>query len=308
MEILSTLALNIVPLYIIIALGYIGGRWMDVNLPSMATVAIYLIAPMVNLGAMMQLKFDPEYAALPVFVVLASSIIGLLTYHFATRRWTDSSANLISMSSVTGNTGYFGLPIVLALFGPEWTGVYLFMNVALIISELGLGYYFGARGHADVKGALKKVIKLPVIHAVWIGLLLNMADVEPGTLFLRYWNYAIGAWVIIGMMLIGIALGKQPKIVLDARLIKWLFTAKFVLWPLAAAMFIALDVMVFKAFDPLIYQMVTVFCTVPLAGNLVAYATNLNIFPERAAGAVLLSTLLALATIPAGLALLSLVL
>lgn len=307
-DIFFILAPNIIPLYIIIALGYIGGRWMDVNLPSMATVAIYLIAPFVNLGAMMQLQFNPDYIALPLFILGTSITIGLTTYYFATRRWGNTSANLIGMSSVTGNTGYFGLPLILALFGPEATGLYLFMNAALLISENGLGYYFGARGHADIKAAAKKVLRLPVIHAIWIGLLLNFADVEPNGLFLRYWNYAIGAWVIIGMMLIGVALGKQAKIELDARLIKWLFTAKFLAWPAAAAAFIAADVYLFHAFNADIYRMVTIFCCVPLAGNLVAFAANLNIHPERAAGAVLLSTLLAILFLPAALMLLNLVL
>jgi predicted permease len=308
LDLFATLALNIIPLYIIIALGFIGGRWMDVNLPSMATVAIYLVAPMVNLGAMMQLNFDPQYVALPLFIFCTSVTIGITTYNFAIRRWKDTSSNLISMSSVTGNTGYFGLPLILALFGPEATGIYLFMNVALLMSELGLGYYFGARGHADVKGALLKVIKLPVIHAVWIGLTLNMFDVEPNDIFLRYWNYAIGAWVIIGMMMIGIALGKQTRIELDWRLIKWLFTAKFLAWPLAAILFIVADRMFFQAFNADIYKMVTIFCTVPLAGNLVAFASNLNIHPERAAGAVILSTLLAIIFIPSALMLLNYIL
>ena len=100
-DLIATLALNIFPLYVLIALGYVGGRWMDVNLPSMATVAIYLIAPMVNLGAMMQLDFDPDYVALPLFTFGTSVTIGLTTYHFATRRWGNTSANLIAMSSVT---------------------------------------------------------------------------------------------------------------------------------------------------------------------------------------------------------------
>lgn len=307
-DIFFLLALNIFPLYIIIALGYIGGRWLDVNLPSMATVAIYLIAPMVNLGAMMQLQFNPDYIALPLFILGTSIAIGLTTYHFAMKRWGNTSANLIGMSSVTGNTGYFGLPIILALFGPEATGLYLFMNAALLFSENCIGYYFGARGHADMKAAVKKVLKLPVIHAVWIGLLLNFLNVEPNALFLRYWNYAVGAWVIIGMMLIGVALGKQAKIEIDLRLIKWLFTAKFLAWPLAAAAFIATDMYLFQTFNEDVYRMVTIFCTVPLAGNLVAFAANLNIHPERAAGAVLVSTLLAIIFMPVMLTLLTIAL
>ncbi|PZO85761.1 MAG: hypothetical protein DI626_07185, partial [Micavibrio aeruginosavorus] len=219
MDIFFLLAANIFPLYILIALGYIAGRWMDVNLHSMAIIAIYFLAPMVNFSAMLRLQFDPAYIALPVAIFLGSAAIGILTYNFARRRWKDNSVNLISMSSVTGNTGYFGLPIILALFDPKYAGIYLLMNTGLIISELGLGYYFGARGHADVKGALMKVAKLPVVHAVWLGLLFNFLDVQPSALFIRYADYATGAWVLVGMMLIGIALGKQEKIVFEPRLI-----------------------------------------------------------------------------------------
>jgi len=306
MDIFLTLAANIFPLYIIIALGYIAGRWLDVNLPSMATVAIYIVAPMVNLGAMMQLKFDPDFIALPILIFVASCVIGFATSWLAHKAWGNNSANLIAMSSVTGNTGYFGVPIVLALFGPEWTGLYLFMNMALIFSEMGLGYYFGARGHADVKGALMKVVKLPVLHAVWIGLALNMLNVEPNDLFLRYWDYATGAWVIIGMMLIGIALGKQTRLEIDLRLMRWMFSAKFLAWPLFGALFIIADSMVFHAFDPIVYSMVAIFCSVPLAGNMVAFAANLNLHPERVSFAVIASTFLALFTVPFSLFLLDL--
>ncbi len=295
------LAANIFPLYILIALGYIAGRWMDVNLHSMAIIAIYFLAPVVNFSAMLRLQFDPTYIALPIAIFLGSAAIGITTYNFARRRWKDNSVNLISMSSVTGNTGYFGLPIILALFDPKYAGIYLLMNTGLIISELGLGYYFGARGHADVKGALMKVVKLPVVHAVWLGLLFNFLDVQPSALFIRYADYATGAWVLVGMMLIGIALGKQEKIVFEPRLIKWLFTAKFLLWPLFGAAFIAADSMFLHLFDPTIYAMMAIFCSVPLAGNLVAYAATLNLQPERVAGAVLASTLLALLTVPLAL-------
>lgn len=304
MDIFFLLSQNIAPLYILIACGYVAGRWMDVNLHSMAIVAIYFLAPMVNFGAMMKLEFDPAYAALPLIVFTGSAAIGCITYWFANRRWKDNSANLISMSSVTGNTGYFGLPIILALFDERYAGIYLLMNAALILSELGLGYYFGARGHADMKGAVLKVLKLPVVYALLAGISLNMLGVKLSPLVARYTDYATGAWVLVGMMLIGIALGKQEKIIFEPRLIKWLFTAKFALWPAFGALFIASDILFFQLYDAKIHAMIAIFCAVPLAGNLVAYAANLNLRPERVAGAVLASTLLALFTVPAALTIL----
>ncbi|MCB9989828.1 MAG: AEC family transporter [Rhodospirillales bacterium] len=292
---------NLIPLYILIGLGYIAGRWLDVNLHSMAIIAIYILAPIVNFGAMARLPFDLHFIALPVMAYLISTITGLIMYKTARHAWQNNTANLIAMGSVTGNTGYFGLPLVLALFGPEWVGLYLFMNLGAFINEVSLGYYFGARGNAVAKDAILKVIKLPVLHAVWLGLLFNLLHIELPGVFYRYWDYATGAWVIIGMMLIGVALGKLPRLEFDGRLMAWMFTPKFILWPLGGWIFVLLDMMVFHSFEPLIYKLVLIFTSVPLAGNIVAFAATLRLHPERAATAVLASTVLAIAVVPGNL-------
>lgn len=303
-DIITLLIANIIPLYILIALGFIAGRWMDVNLPSMATVAIYILAPIVNFGAMAQMNFTPEYIALPIIFFLGSCAIGIISYNAALKLWKNNTANLIGMGSVTGNTMYFGLPVILAMLGPEWLGVYALLNLGTFLNEIGLGYFFGARGHATLKGALLKVIKLPVVHAIWLGLFYNLSGLPLPNSFVRYWDYSVGAWVIIGMMIIGVALSKQSKLEIDFKLLLSMFTPKFVLWPLFGFGVIALDRLYFNAFEPEVHLMLSVMTTVPLAGNLVAYAATLNLHPERAAAAVLLSTILAFVTVPLAVVLL----
>ena len=202
------------------------------------------------------------------------------------------------MGSVTGNTMYFGLPVILAMLGPEWVGVYALLNLGTFLNEVGLGYFFGARGSATLKGAVIKVLKLPVIHGIWLGLLYNFSGLELPEVFIRYWDYSIGAWVIIGMMIIGVALSKQSKLSLDFKLLASMFTPKFILWPLFGFAIILIDLHLFNAFSREIYIMLAVISSVPLAGNLVAYAATLNLHPERAAAAVLISTIMAFITVP----------
>ncbi len=306
MDIVLLLIANIIPLYILIALGFISGRWMDVNLPSMATVAIYILAPIVNFGAMAQMNFTPEYIALPVIFFLGSATIGTLSYKVSQKIWKNNTANLIGMGSVTGNTMYFGLPVVLALLGPEWVGVYALLNLGTFFNEVGLGYFFGARGHATLKGAALKVLKFPVVHAIWLGLAYNLSGFAlPGS-FIRYWDYSVGAWIIIGMMIIGVALSKQSKLEIDIKLLASMFTPKFILWPLFGFSVILLDKLHFQAFGPEVHIMMAVVSSVPLAGNLVAYAATLKLHPEKAAAAVLISTLLAFITVPAAVIILQL--
>jgi len=290
---------NIVPLYILIALGYISGRWLDVNLHSMAIIAIYILAPIVNFGAMAQMEFTPEYIALPIVIFALSTTIGTLAYKSAQALWKNNTANLIGMASVTGNTMYFGLPVVLTLAGPEWVGVYALMNLGTFLNEVGLGYFFGARGNATIKGALIKVLKFPVIHAIWLGLIWNLSGIELPHSFTRYWDYAIGAWVFIGMMIIGVALSKQKRLEIDWPLMANLFVPKFVIWPAAGFALVLLDLHVLHLFEQPVHLMTLVITSVPLAGNLVAYAATLKLHPEKAAAAVLIATIFAFVSVPA---------
>ncbi len=308
MDIIGLIVANIIPLYILIAIGFVVGKWMDVNLPSMATIAIYVLSPIVNFGAMANMKFEMEFIALPLVVFVISATIGTIAYQSAKMLLKDNTANLIGMSSVTGNTMYFGMPVVLALTGEQWLGVYALLNLGTFLNEVGLGYYFGARGQADLKGAVMKVIKLPVIHGIWLGLLWNLAGWETPEVFDTYWTYAIGAWVLIGMMLIGVALSKQTKLEVDWKLFAWMFGFKFLAWPLATFGVILSDLMIFHAFTYEVHIMLAIMGTVPLAGNLVAYAATLNLHPERAATVVLASTVFAIFTVPAAVAVLNLIL
>ncbi len=58
MSVIEILIVNIIPLYCLIGLGYIAGRWLDVNIHSIAQTLIFLIAPIVTFGAMTRLKFE----------------------------------------------------------------------------------------------------------------------------------------------------------------------------------------------------------------------------------------------------------
>ncbi len=298
MDIFTLLIPNLIPLYILILFGYIGGKFLDINLPSMATVAIFFISPIVVFGAITKLDLNPANLSLPFVMFLITTIIILASYYLSGFFFKDNLQNLIGLSSGNGNTGYYGLPIVLALFGPEATGIYLLANFGAELCTITTGYYLGARGVSDVKTSLKKVIKLPVVHAVWIALLWNFFNIPLPDLFYTWWDKFTGAWVIIGMMLIGVALSKIEHLRINAKLILWLFSVRFIIWPAAIFILIMADRTILHLFNEEIYTLITIIAIVPLAGNVVAYAAQLNVRPGEAAMTVLLSTLFAMIYIP----------
>ncbi|MCB9982501.1 MAG: hypothetical protein H6861_02335 [Rhodospirillales bacterium] len=92
-----------------------------------------------------------------------------------------------------GNTGYFGLPIVLLLFDPEWVGVYIFALVGGLVYEATVMYYIANRGRFNMRDSLIKLFRFPSIYAVIAGLGVNMAGAELPALFNNYWEHFKGA-------------------------------------------------------------------------------------------------------------------
>lgn len=290
---------TLIPLYILIAFGYIGGRWLDVHLHSMAIISMYFISPTVSFGAIWRLEFTPSYLLLPLMVYAVAVAMAFSSYYLARLRWKDDTANLCGMALGGANTGYFGLPLILALFGPESVGIYLLATFAMTLSENTVCYYIGARGAASVRDSIKKVLKLPAFYAIWAALLLNFLNIEPPKVFLTYWQYFAGSWVVIGMMLIGVALAGVKDFRINWPLIGFMFFMKFMTWPLAMGGIIALDVYLLHLFTHQIHIMLLIAGIVPLMANTVAFAARLGVRPGEAATAVLLSTLFALFYIPA---------
>ena len=296
-----TLLYNIFPLYIIIALGFIAGKKLPVSLESTASLAIFVLTPVVLFGAITKTDFQAQYLALPFIVLGMGCLIGFTAYKLAKKRFDDVTPNLLGMGCGTGNTGYFGLPVLLAIFGESLAGVYLLMNFGIVLFENTLGYFLGARGHAEPKDALKKVMRLPAVHATWLGILFSLMqvnDTRPMIIFYIYWEYFYGAWIVIGMMLIGIALSKVKGFRVNPELLGWFFGFKFVVWPLAMFALISLDRSLLGLFDETTHALFMLLSAAPLASNIVAFAAHLNLRPSEAAAAVLLSTIFALFFIP----------
>lgn len=298
MTLFLTLLTKILPLYGMIALGYIGGKYLSVSRTDIATVVIYLFVPVVFFGAVATTPLTPQYLALPFIAFLMSAVMAFSVFYIAGKIYQDSQKNLIGMAACTGNTGYFGMPIFLALYPETHVGVYLLAILGITIAESTIGYYLLARGNFTVRDSLIKLAKMPTIYAVTAGLLFNLSGFTMPEIVMETHAKFRGGYIILGMMMIGLGLSGIKHFTFGKRFLSLLLIQKFIGWPLLAFAIIAVDRHTVQLFDDLARTCILIFSTVPLAANTVAFATTLNIHPEKAAAAVMLSTLVALAYIP----------
>lgn len=291
---------NVFPLYGLILLGFIMGKYMNLDVGPIATIMLYAILPFVMFGAAGTMKFTSDFIVPPLIIASISIIASTTTYFAAGAVWgkEDKRKNLLGLLGVSSNATYFGVPIAIAMTGQEWLGLYMMMVLPLFILDCTLSYYFGARGDFNIRDSLIRVAKLPIIYGAFAGFAFNLSGLEFNTLMFDYWERFTGTMIILGMMMIGAALAKMDKFRFDWNFFAGVVAARYLLWPALGLFWVFVDIQYMHLMNETLHSFILLICACPLAANTVAYATKLNLFPALTACMVLTTTFLAFAFIP----------
>ncbi|OEY65522.1 AEC family transporter [Marinobacter sp. X15-166B] len=289
---------KLTPLYITVLLGWIAGRFLDASGRHIAGIMLYIVTPSVVFSGVMAAPLSAEVILLPVLVFCLCSVIGGAHLWLAQRWITDGSAGVMPLSVGTGNTGYFGIPVALLLFGEQGLALYIVCMLGTTLFENSLGFYLAARGRYDYKDALRRVVRLPSVYAFILGVALNLSGASVPLVFEPLFDNLRGAYSIFGMMIIGMGIVSFRGLAGNWRFTGLAFFGKFVVWPAVALGFWWLDSQVLGVYEPAVHQAIFLLSITPIAANTVVMATLLDAAPRQAAGTTLLSTLVALVYIP----------
>lgn len=293
-----TLLDKIYPLYVIVGFGYIAGKYLKADRTTVSSLLIYIIAPVVVFNGVATAPHNNGYLLLPVIFYAVACLLSIGFYYIGGLFWQTSERNLLGFIAGTGNTGYFGIPLVLALFGSSGLSIAVFATLGLILYESTRGYYIIAKSHATAKEALYKVLKLPILYTFLLGILVNRLDVHFSGSVASTLTYFSGAYTVLGMMILGIGLAAVTRATFDRTFTYISFAAKFLAYPVVMGLLVYADVNAFHLFNNEVHKIMMILSIAPMATNTVTYATYLKAHPEKAAFTVMLSTLFALVYIP----------
>lgn len=297
------LLIKLLPLYITVALGWVAGRYLEVSGKHIAGMMLYIVTPSVVFSGVMAAPLTMEIILLPLLVFGFCTLIALLHMTIARKLLTDGSAAIIPLSVGTGNTGYFGIPVALLLFGEQGLALYIVCMLGTTLFENSVGFYLAARGNHSIRDALMRMARLPSVYAFVAAVLLNLSELSIPEPFVPLFDNLRGAYSILGMMIIGMSILSFRGLAGNPVFTGLAFFGKFIAWPLLALGFWWLDVSVLGIYDLAVHQAIFLISITPIAANTVVIATLLDISPRQAAGTTLLSTLFALGFIPVMVAL-----
>ena len=288
------------PLWMLLAfvgLGWLCARRLAVDPRPIATLLIYIIAPLTFFRGLILGGPTVDYLLLTAALFMLASFICLVVSRLARAFFAPHEASLLAFSAGTGNTGYFGLPIAMVLLPPEGVTQYLFCLLGITLFEFTVGYYVSARGQFSVHQSLAKIVRLPLIYAFLAALLVSGLELPIPEAVIEGLDYFKYSYTVLGMMIIGMTLGGVTMREIDIRFIAACVMARFVLWPMVSLATVLL-LQVSIGISETLAMVLLLLGVVPMAANVVVIAMELNIRPAKGAIAVLLTTLAAPLLIP----------
>jgi malate permease and related proteins len=298
MAIFLVLLFKLVPLYLMIGLGFVAAKYAGAQKETVAKLLIYIIAPAVVFYGTYTAHLDWANLSLPVLFYGIACILLLLFLKIGQRVYGPRpDKNVLAFAAGSANAGYFGLPVALSLFDGPVFGLAVMALLATIVYEYTLGFFTVANGSYGWRDSLAKVVKLPSIYAFAAGLAANVLGANFAVAFPTL-DYFKAAYTLLGMMLIGMGVAGMCVRSVDYKFISLAFLAKFIVWPALIGAVVFADSHTLHIYSADAYRVMVLMSVVPLAANTVAYATEFKTCPDKAAVAVLLSTLFALFYIP----------
>ena len=159
------------PLWTLLAfvgLGWLAARRLSVDPRPIATLLIYIVAPVTFFRGLILGGPTPQYLLLTLAFFLLASTIATVVNPVAKRFLSPQESAVLAFSSGTGNTGYFGLPIAMLMAViPGRAGLILAVTTTAVACAVNLGTPFGWNMALEVAHA--EILMLPFLLLLQAG-------------------------------------------------------------------------------------------------------------------------------------------
>ena len=271
------------------------------HLSSVSAILLYICGPCMFLNALTAMDASPDLTGQMLLFLLVSfiaelSLLLIISALSGKKRRDEFRWRMLSIAAVSGNTGFFGLPIVSALFpdAPEASAFSCMFCVSLNILAWTVGVFTltGDRKYISLRAAFLN----PTVLSVLAGFALYLAGAKNWLPDLvRGGVRTVGAMSTpLCLFILGIRLAAMD--------LKKLFTQPFV-YGIAAAKLLLFPLFcyalaVFLPLSPVFKASMLVLGAAPCASVILNLAEMHNSGQELAANCALLSTLLSVISIP----------
>jgi Predicted permeases len=303
---LHILGNNIIPVFILIAFGYVLSRKFDLSVFTLSKLNFYLFIPGFIFYNLYTANLSHEMLKILLFCIVYLIFNDLIARVISKiRKYDTGQTSAFKNSIMFNNTGNIGISLITLIFGGApfvINGKTPYLNQALTVQVIILvftnvamytiGFYNAGRGKMNIKDSLYQIFSMPSIYAIPLALLLKYAKVDITTTPL--WNtleYVKNGLVPMALITLGVQLSKTKFDFKDINVNLAVFT-RLIIGPILAVVLIHTF-----GFIGVVAQTVFISFSVPTAVNTALIAVECDNYQNFASQEVMVSTIFSCVTL-----------
>ncbi|WP_421385124.1 AEC family transporter [Bacillus salacetis] len=289
--------LIVLPVFIILAVGFIGQRVLDLDIKSISTAALYLMLPFLAFQTFYENELNMNYLYIVLFCILL--LFALIMVSFLAGKMTSQQQSKTSAFVLAGafmNSGNYGVPVILFAFGETGFQYAVIMMVIQSLLMNTVGLYFAAKGSKSggtLKDSVVKILKMPVVYGSIAGLSLQIASVPVPTFIYNAIDLIGSATIPTIMLVLGMQLANISKKNVEMKELSAVLVIRLVLSPVIAYAITAL-----LSLDSLLSSVLIVLAAMPTAANTTMFAVQFDTEPDLVSFSTLVTTSISIITVP----------
>ena len=267
---------KLAPAYVYVLAGYLAKRLTPIKERFIANCLFYVFIPItVFKGA---ISSDAgHFLILTLLALVTSCFLAVLGYCFRQQFSERLAPGMLSCLFSYLNIGWFGIPIVQAVYGAEGAAIMTAFYVGGMLFGNTIGYSLATADGSSLINGLYKLVKIPSIYAVVLALCLRLAFADSAHFihdnagFLL--NFGGLMTSICGMGLVGMSIAHTKFKQVTWRVLGKLLTLRFICILLLTFVFqnLLLPLGVITPMDAKIYLL---FAALPIAANLLVFSAK----------------------------------
>ncbi|MCM3389588.1 AEC family transporter [Ureibacillus chungkukjangi] len=286
----------VAPILVLLAIGAGLQKKFQFNLKAMSQLIAYCFMPVAVFLNIYETSIEMTVlgqVALFITIFIGSQMI--LSHYIAKLLGLETSESAVFKNSVVLiNSGNYGIPVAQMVFATQPIGVAI--QVILVIFQNVTTYTYGLYNliSATKSGAeiVKDFLKMPIVHALILGVLLNVFDIQIPQTFRIPLDHIAGGFVAVALITLGAQLSQiELKTMMNRTVFISCFT-RLIVGPLAALLFIYL-----LKIDGVVAQSLLIASAFPTSRNSSSLALEYDVESNTAAQTVLFSTIVSCLTV-----------
>jgi len=276
----------LIPVFLTIAVGYLFGKIRKIEIKPVVDLVLYITVPCLILSSLLKAPLPiNDFILIPAFAVLVVLGVGIMTF-LITKSLRIEFTPGIYIGSMFMNSGIIAFPIALSAYGAKALSKAIVFDATngILIFSLGVFLLVGRQN-------FREIFKLPVIYAIAAATVINCLKLPVHGALLKTMTSIGGATIPVMLLILGYQLNHiRPNVV---RL-----SVLSALLRLAGGLAIAVAAARIFGISGVTKNVLILSSSMPSAINSLLLTEKYGVDPDLAAGAVMISTVLAFILIP----------